>query len=333
MNGYVTLRDIASKAQVSVNSVSRALKDRPDIGDETKARIKRIAEELGYIPHAAASNLRSGASKSIGVIVTHIDNAFFSRILQGVNDCVSEKGFTVLTLSSNEDPGLELRSIRLLISYRVSGMLIVPAKDLKSDIDYEGIQAPHIKIVRPGQTRSGVYFVANSRKSGELAAERLLSIGRTKPAYLGFGMPVSCNMNRMEGFIDAIRKTGLAFGARNARSCDATTESAFAAMNRWIKEGFNYDGLFVYNDAMAFGALRALADAGIRVPDEVAVVGHDDIEVAQSFIPRLTTIQVPKYRLGFESAQTLLELIKPGKEAGTLSRRVVYEPELIVRET
>jgi LacI family transcriptional regulator len=103
-------------------------------------------------------------------------------------------------------------------------------------------------------------------------------------------------------------------------------------MVRWIDEGFDADGLFVYNDAMAFGALRAFADANIRVPEEVSVVGHDDIEVAMSFIPRLTTIQVPKYRLGLDSAHALLELIESGQEQPH-PKRVVYEPELVIRET
>jgi LacI family transcriptional regulator len=332
MKGYITLRDIAEKAGVSINCVSRALKERSDIGGDTKARIKRIAEELGYIPHAAASNLRSGASKSIGIIVTRIDNAFFSRILQGVSDCVSERGYTVLILSSNEDVETERRAITLLTSYRVSGMLIVPANNLKSDLDYGSIQAPHIEIVRPARVHSSAYFVSNSRRSGELAAERLVSIGKKKLAYLGFGMPVSCNMERMTGYSESTRKLGLTFGARDIRTCDATSEAAFSTTAHWIKEGFDADGIFVYNDAMAFGVLRAFADAGVRVPEDVSVVGHDDIEVAQSFIPRLTTIQIPKYRLGFESARALLTLIEPGQESPDL-QRVIYEPELIVRET
>ena len=332
MKGYVTLSDIAERAGISTNSVSRALKDCKDIGSDTKTRVTRIAKELGYIPHAAASNLRSGASKSIGVIVTRIDNAFFSRILQGINDCVSVLGYTVLTLSSNEDLEAERRAIRLLTSYRVSGMLLVPANDLKSNLDYESIQAPHIEIVRPSRTHSGIYFISDSRRSGELAAEHLIDVGRTKLAYLGFEMSVSCTMERLKGYSDRIQTLGQSLSKQQIRTCDATSEAAFIAIKKWISEGFDVDGLFVYNDAMAFGALRALADAGVRVPQDVSIVGHDDVEVAQSFIPRLTTIQVPKYRLGLESARALLELIEPGQE-DSIPKHVVYEPELIIRET
>jgi LacI family transcriptional regulator len=332
MKSYITLRDIAEKAGVSINSVSRALKDREDIGADTKNTIKRIAQELGYIPHAAASNLRSGVSKSIGVIVTRIDNPFFSRILQGVNDCVSERGYTVITISSNEDIVTERRAITLLTSYRTSGMLIVPANDLESDLDYASIQPPHIQIVRPGRSSSGNSFVSNSRRSGELAAERLLSLGRNRLGYLGFRLPVSCDMERFSGYAAKTRNAGLDLLTHRIRKSDATSEAAYTLMMEWIKDGFDADGIFIYNDMMAFGALRAFSDSGIRVPEDVSVVGHDDIEVSQSFIPRLTTIQVPKYRLGFESAQALLGLIEQGRVPAP-EQRVVYEPELVVRET
>lgn len=332
MGGYVTLRDIAGEAGVSINTVSRALKDRDDIGVDTKLKIKAIAERLGYIPHAAASNLRSGGSKSIGVIVTHIDNAFFSRILQGVNDCVSASGYTVLTLSSNESCESELRYIKLLMAYRVSGILIVPACDLKSTVDYTSIQTPHIEIVRKGRQSAGNYFISNSRKSGELAAERMITLGRKRPAYLGFSMPVSCNRDRYKGYAERLKKSGQILDSSAVRHCQATSEAAFKEMSAWIGAGFPFDGLFAYNDAMAFGAMRALADAGIRIPDDVAVVGHDDVEVAQSFIPRLTTIQVPKYRLGLESARALLDVIEPNDEH-PLTRRVIYEPDLVLRDS
>lgn len=328
--GFVTLRDIADAAGLSVNSVSRALKDRGDIGEATKERVRRIASDLGYIPNAAASDLRSGASKSIGVVVTHIDNAFFSRILQGINDAVAEKGYTVLTLSSNEDEEAERRAVRLLSAYRVSGMIVVPANDLRSKVDYAEIPVPSIRIIRPGRGKRGDYFVSDSRLGGRLAAGRLLSLGRRRLAYLGFELPVSCNRDRQRGFEEAA-KAGGAPEVRS-RSCAATGDAAFEATSRWLKEGFDADGIFVYNDAMAFGVLRALADAGRRVPDDVAVVGHDDIDVARTFIPRLTTVQVPKYRLGSEAARALLERIEPGSES-PLARKVVYQPELVVRET
>ena len=329
---YITIRDIAEKAGVSANTVSRALNNKNDIGEETTARIQKIADQLGYIRHAAASGLRSGGTKSIGVIVTNIDNAFFSRILQGISDCVAENGYTVVMLASNEDVDTEAKNIRLLMAYRVSGILLVPACDLKNTIDYNVIQVPHIEIVRHIPSGQSGFFVTDSLRSGELAATRFIADNRDNCAYLGFDKQVSCNRDRMQGFAKKMRQAGRTFGNRSWRNCPADSESAFKTVQQWIAEGFPFSGLFVYNDAMAFGAIRALIDAGKRVPEDVSVIGHDDIEIAQSFIPRLTTVQVPKYRLGFESAASLLESIEPHKE-GSLPKNVVYKPELIIRET
>ncbi|MBU0929073.1 MAG: LacI family transcriptional regulator [Spirochaetes bacterium] len=330
--GYVTIRDIAARAGVSANSVSRALNDKGDIGDETKARVRDIARELGYIRHAAASGLRSGGSRSIGVIVTHIDNAFFSRILQGITDCASAKEYTILMLASNEDVETEARNLRLLAAFRVAGILYIPSRDLENGIDYSGIQAPHVEIVRHMPSSTCGYFVSDSRRSGELAADRLVSSGRKRLSYLGFDERVSCNRDRLGGYRKKALESGAALGKGSVRLCGASAAAAYETMSRWIREGFDYDGLFVYNDAMAFGAIRALVDSKARVPDDVSVVGHDDIDTAESFIPRLTTIQVPKYRLGFDSAASLLDTIE-SVNPSRRPERVVYDPELIVRET
>jgi LacI family transcriptional regulator len=329
---YVTIRDIALEAGVSANSVSRALHDKKDISQETKIRVRNIAKELGYIRHAAASGLRSGGTRSIGIIVTHIDNIFFSGILQGINDRVTEKEYTLLMLASNEDPETERRNLRILAAYRVSGILFIPASDLLESIDYGSIQAPHIEIVRhvPG-SRAG-YYVSDSVKSGELAAGYLIGKGRRRLAYLGFDKPVSCNRDRLDGFKHAAASAGIDISPAAVRSCEASTEAAFSAMKRWLDDGFDHDGIFVYNDVMAFGVIRALVDRKRRVPRDVSVVGHDDIETAESFIPRLSTIQVPKYRLGYDSASALLDQIE-SRKAGSIPAHMVYQPELMIRET
>jgi len=329
---YTTIRDIALKAGVSANTVSRALNDNDDISDETKLRVRKIAGELGYIRHAAASGLRSGGTRSIGVIVTHIDNIFFSRILQGINDRVSEKEYSLLILDSNEDPETEARNLRILAAYRVSGILFVPALDLQNSLDYGAIQSPHIEIVRHMPNIKGGYYIADSGKSGEIAAEYLVGKGRRRLAYLGFDKPVSCNRNRMDGFLGKAAALKAALGQNAIRSCEASTEAAFQAMKAWLRDGFDCDGLFVYNDAMAFGAIRALIDSGKKVPRDISVIGHDDIETAQYFIPRLTTIHVPKYRLGYDSASALLEQIE-GKKSVTVPAHTIYEPRLVTRET
>lgn len=329
--GYVRLKDIAARAGVSINTVSRALKGKSDIGLSTIRKIKKIAEEMGYVPDAAAVSLRSRTSKAVGVIITYIDNSFFARILQGINDVISTHGYTIITLASNEDLDKETEILKLLTAYRVSGILLVPARDLISEFDYDRLRVPHITIVRKGSLNTESYFITDSLSSGTLAGQYAISKGRKHPAYLGFNLPVSCNQYRQEGFRRALEQAGLGIGEKEIRMCDATAEDAYDAAIDWFRENPRIDFLFVYNDQMALGVLRALHDLGVKVPDDVSVLGHDDIEAARHYTPSISTVRVPKYRLGYESASCLMDLIRNKGNKNTTN--TVYEPELVVRET
>jgi LacI family transcriptional regulator len=329
--GYVRLKDIAARADVSINTVSRALKGKSDIGPSTIHKIKKIAEEMGYVPDAAAVSLRSRTSKAVGVIITYIDNSFFARILQGINDVVSTHGYTIITLASNEDLDKETEILKLLTAYRVSGILLVPSRDLISKFDYDGLRVPHITIVRKGSLNTESYFITDSFSSGTLAGQYVISKGRKRPAYLGFDLPVSCNQSRQEGYLRTLQQAGLGIGEKEIRTCDATAEAAYSATVDWFQGNPPIDFLFVYNDQMALGVLRALHDLGVNVPDDVSVLGHDDIEAARHYTPSISTIRVPKYSLGYESASCLMDLIRNNGKKNTTNR--VYEPELVARET
>lgn len=329
--GYVRLKDIAVRANVSINTVSRALKGKSDIGPSTIQKIKKIAEEMGYVPDAAAVSLRSRTSKAVGVIITYIDNSFFARILQGINDVLSTHGYTIITLASNEDLDKETEILKLLTSYRVSGILIVPARDLISEFDYDGLRVPHITIVRKGSLNTKSYFITDSFSSGTLAGQYAVSKDKKHPAYLGFNLPVSCNQSKQEGYLRSLEQAGLGIGEKEIRMCDATAEDAYGTTIDWFQENRRIDFLFVYNDQMALGVLRALHDLGMKVPDDVSILSHDDIEAARHYIPSISTIRVPKYRLGYESASCLMDLIRNKRKKNTTN--TVYEPELVVRET
>jgi len=327
---YITLKDIAERTGVSINTVSRALKDKPDIGADTKRRIRETAEALGYVPNATASNLRARRSKTIGVVVTHLDNAFYARILQGINDAISDSVYTIITLSSNEDLGREGRIIHTLYANRVAGLIIVPARDLVSDIDYDTLKVPHITIVRKGSLNTSHFFITDSRMSGRLAAEKIAGEGRRHPGYIGYTLPVSCNTYRLDGFREELSNRGLPLPGNRVLLCDSTADAAYEAARSLLTSRCKVDSLFVYNDHMAFGVLRALHEAGIRVPDDISVMGHDDITEARFHIPSLSSIRVPKYELGFESASCLMDILE-GKQ--NISRRVIYNPEPVIRET
>ena len=329
---YVRLKDIAERTGVSVNTVSRALKGKGDISQDTAQRIRNVAEELGYVPHAGAVSLRSKTTKTIGVIVTYLDNPFYARILKGINDALAQYYYTAIILENSEDIEKERYILTLMASYRVAGILIVPASNLDNTLNYCTLLKTQIlTIVRKGGVEDQGYFVLNSFKSGQIAANHFIQTGRKKPAFLGLDLPISCNRDRLSGYRERLASEGLVLRAPNIRKSLPSSQAAYATITNWMQEKPDIDAIFVNTDLLAFGVLRALHDTGVHVPDDVAVIGHDDVENAQYFTPSLTTIRVPKYKLGFESAECLIKMIR--HDQTDLKNQIIYEPELIVRES
>jgi LacI family transcriptional regulator len=328
---YARLKDIAEQAGVSINTVSRALKEKSDISPDTIRRIRAIADKLGYVPHAAAASLRSKATKTIGVIVTYLDNPFYARILKGVNDALAEYGYTAMIWENSEDIAKERHILTLLAANRVAGVLIVPASNLENDFNYDGLKTQHLTIVRKGTLNTQSYFILNSLKSGQLVADHFIRAGRKKPAYLGVDLPISCDRERFAGYKTQLADAGVSLPLSNIRQIRPFPQDAYLTLTAWMQTKPEIDALFVYNDQLAFAVLRAFRDIGVKVPDDIAVVGHDDVESARYFSPALTTIGVPKHKLGFESAECLINMIQ--HKAKEVDYQRVYEPELIVRES
>jgi len=327
---YVRLKEIAEQAGFSVNTVSRALKGKRDISKETRKKIKQIADELGYVPHAMAANLRSQTSRTIGVIVTYMDNPFYARILQGINDALAKHGFQAITWGNNESIKQEQQILQNFAAYRVAGILIVPACDLQNNLDYDALKTRYIAITRKS-VKAQSYIAIDSYKSGALVAEHFAEIGRKRPAYLGLDLPISSNYDRRLGYKETLERLGLTLESRHDRSCSPSAKSAYLTLTEWVKENITFDSIFVCTDQLAFGVLRACHDLGIKVPDDIAIVGHDDVDNAKFSIPSLTTVRVPKYTLGYSSAETIIQMIKNKNVEPHCTKTVT--PKLIVRES
>lgn len=328
---YVRLKDIAERADVSINTVSRALKGKSDISEGTTQKIRNIANELGYVPHAAAASLRSKATKTIGVIVTFLDNPFYARILKGVNDALAENGYTAMIWENGEDITKERHILKLLAANRVAGVLIVPASNLENDFNYDKLKTYHLTIVRKGTLNTQNYFILNSFKSGQIVADHFIRTGRKKPAFLGLDLPISCDQERFTGYKEQLEQGGLTLHETYIRKSRPSSREAYTTVKTWMEEKPDIDSIFVYNDQLAFGVLRAFHDLDVNVPDDIAVIGHDDVESAQFFTPSLSTVRVPKYKLGFDSAECLIKMIQ--QDQPDLENQVIYEPELVVRES
>lgn len=328
--GYVRLKDIAEEAGVTVTAVSRALKNKKDIGEATRKRIQKIADDMGYIPDTHASRLRSNANRTVGVVVTYLDNFFYNRILMGITDALAKAGYTPIIFSNQEDREREEGILKTLAANRVAGALIVPAADMVNQNSYGRFKFPCVTIVRRKSGESLSSFVNDSEKGGALVGGNLAGEGRRHPVYIGVDLPISCNRSRLKGFGDALDRAGIPLEKSRILDSRLSLSETYQLTRSLIKRDGKIDGVFVYNDNLAFAVIRALVDAGVKIPQDVRVYGHDDVKEAQFSIPSLSTIKVPKYKLGFESASALVKLIEEGS-APVAAR--TYEPKLILRES
>ena len=217
-----------------------------------------------------------------------------------------------------------------MLANSVAGIIIVPARDIESGLNYDKLKIHHINIVRKGMLNTKTYFTVDSFKSGTLVANHFVKLNRKHPAYIGYSLAVSCNRLRFHGYRDTLLENSIRLRADHVYSCLSNPQDAYKAAKHLLKEKKDVDSIFVYNDQMAFGVVKALLDLGIKIPEDITVVGHDDIEEAAFFSPALSTVNIPKYRLGYECAVSLIEMIQSRE---TNEKSVIYVPKLLIRET
>jgi LacI family transcriptional regulator len=329
---HTTLKDIAIRAGVSVNTVSRALRNKPDINDETKKRIIEIAERLGYTPNVLAKSLRSKKSKTIGVVIADISSPFYSNVVKGIEDGAQEKGYSIILSNTDEQYKKEEKAVQVLLEKRIDGLLITPVQEENRDIlDLKEKGIPLVLVGRHFDNIQTNYIVTEDIIGGFLATEHLIKKGHRRILHINGPMHISSASERLAGYKRALLEYGLEYDQRLVRGNTVEMEEANKLTKKIISEGFNFTAIFAYADVLALGAMHALSEAKLRIPDDIAVVGYDDIEFARISHPPLTTVRIPRYRLGKKAINLLVEkIIKKGSRK---LHQVVIKPELVIRES
>ncbi len=332
MRKYVTMKDIAEKAGVSVNTVSRVLNNKPDISKETREKILRIAKELGYIKNITASSLRSNQTKIVGVILEDITNLFFAEVMKGMEAAARKYGYQLLLMNTGTDPKKQREAIQTLLERRVEGILITPTEDGLSDFErLSHINVPAVIVGRHIERLQLDEIHSDEVKGGYLATKHLLLRGRKKILFINSVPENSAARMREEGYRKALREANVHLPEDYIIvSSEPNMEAGYDAVLKAIEKKLDFDGIFCYNDMFAFGAMRALEELGKRVPQDVAVVGYDDVAFASYYRPALTTIRINKFGMGFEAFKLLLQRLTGRRKK---PKRVVLDVELIVRES
>lgn len=328
---YVTLKKVAEKAGVSVNTASRAINNKPDINLETKKRVLQVAQELGYVRNATAVALRTRRTRTIGVVIADNRNPFYAEVLNGMEEAAREKNYHIILANTQRDYKKEEEAINLLLAKRVDGLLITPVQDRDDDIkNLIDANIPFVVVGRDFENIEVDAIYNDEVKGGFLATEYLIKKGHKRIALIDGFLYKSPAKGRLEGYEKALNKYRIPLDDLLMSVGDINIEDGYARTKQMLEKNLDFTAIFVYNDMMAFGAMQAIKEKDLRMPEDIGLVGYDDIPFSSLISPSLTTIKLKKQELGIESVKLLLSRINDRHEK---PKKVILDVELIVRET
>ncbi len=328
-----TLVEIAKRAGVSRSTVSRVMNDHPNVDQATRARVLSVAESLNYQPNMAARSLAAGRTRILGLaiptgVATLFTDPYFPLLIQGITSaCNAHNHSVMLWLGEPEYERLTIRQI--LQGGLIDGVILASA--LTSDPILQALIKHHLPFILIGRhlgNDSVSYVDADNLGGSRQMVSYMLRLGRKRVATITGPKNMIAGIDRLQGYLDALRDRKIALDPNLIVEGDFTQEGGYRAMQQLLP--FDPDAVFIASDAMALGALRALHEAGKRIPEDIAVAGFDDIPFSARTDPPLTTIRQPIQRLGSVAAETLIDMIS---HPGTQPQRVVLPTELVIRET
>jgi LacI family transcriptional regulator len=328
---YITLRMVAEKAGVSVNTASRAINNKPDINQETKKRIFKVAQELGYVRNNTAVALRTKKTGTVGVVIEDNRNPFYAEVLNGMEVAAREKNYHIIFANTQRDYKKEEEAINLLLAKRVDGLLIAPVQDRDDDIN--SLVKANIPFVVVGRDFENIELDAvynDEVKGGFLATEYLIKKGHKRIALIDGFLYKSPAKGRLEGYKKALKKYGISIDDALVSVGDIDVKDGYERTRQMLEKDLDFTAIFAYNDMMAFGAMQAIREKGLRIPEDIGLVGYDDIPFCSLMDPALTTIRLKKQELGIESVKLLLSHINGNRKK---PKKIRLDVDIIVRKT
>jgi LacI family transcriptional regulator len=329
MTRRITMSDVAREAGVSRMTVSRVVNDKGEISAATRQRVLDVIERLGYRPSSIARGLATQRSRTLGLVVPDIANPFFSAVARGAENEACAHGYSVFLCNTNEDTQRELSVLQSLEEKRVDGIVLCSSR-LDPD-ELRPALAHHAAVVltnmRIDEYHTGLVMV-DDESGGQAATQHLLRTGRRAIGFLAGPPKSQSGHKRQLGYRAALQAAGLEYNADWVRHCSPKVQGGLQTTRQLLDDHPELSALFCYNDLVAIGALQACADLGRRVPDDLAIVGFDDISLAALVTPSLTTCRVPRYELGAHSMRLLLNHINGCVDE---CEEILLQPELVVR--
>lgn len=327
-----TMKDVARVAGVSTSTVSHVINGDRFVSEAVREKVLQAVKQLNYAPSALARSLKINQTRTIGMLLTASSNPFYAEVVRGVERSCYERGYSLILCNTEGDPERMSRSLETLLQKRVDGLLLMCSESSALSPDIMG-RYPSLPTVMmdwaPFEGCGGV-IKDNSLQGGEIATRYLITQGYRRIACITGPLDKTTAHNRLEGYRKAMDDAGLPRPSFYEVSGDFEFASGYQAMQQLLRLELPPEAVFACNDAMAVGVYRALHQAGLSIPEDVAVMGYDDIELARYLSPPLTTIQQPKDELGELAIDTLLyRMTDPYSPPNVLT----LTPELAVRES
>lgn len=330
----VTIEDIARMAHVSKATVSRVINDKSQgVGKETRQRVQRIINDVEYNPSLLARSIVTSKTKTLGLIIPDITNPFFPELVKAVEDYASQNGYTVILGNTDFSQQKEEICISTFIAKGIDGVILTSTVDEPSKIHnrLKKYNVPCVLLDRSLKSMeydAGVFL--DNKHSLFIATEYLIQHDNRKIVLISGPVSLSTSKERVDGYTQALKQYGIPIDERLLKYGNYTLESGFMAINDLQAEGISFTAILACNDVMAIGAIKALKQSGRKIPDEIEVIGFDNIKICNMLEPILTTIEQPIYELGQKATELLLMLID-GKKLRKKNFRL--QAKLILRET
>ena len=326
----VTLRDVAQHAGVSPKTVSNVINDWPYITDETREKVQASIKELGYRPSFLASSLRTGRTNTIGIMIADITNPFFGQLIRGIEDVLSSAGYGIFLANTNEDLEKEINYLERMVRWGADGLLMFGSRassEMLAELIDESI--PIVSENSQAERGNMTIMKVDNIQGAHLAVQHLAQSGCRRIAHLGGPALREATDSRMVGYQQALESVGYPFDPKLVWRCSPSIRGGYQAAIQFFKEE-RPDGVFCYNDLIAIGTLVACRQLGLRVPQDVAIVGFDDIAMAALVDPGLSTIRVRQVEMGRFAGRLLLDRLSSGNSTVDY---VTVPVELVVRRS
>ncbi len=338
MKAATTLKEIANLLGISITTVSKALKDYPDVSAKTKKAVMDMAAELNFTPNSFAVNLRTRESKTIGLIIPEVVHHFFSNVINGIIEEADKNGYLVIILQSNESLELEIKQVELLFNKRVDGILMSLSNDSNDDYHLKSLlnrDIPFVQFDKISKLIPSSKVIINDQRAASEAVQHLIDVGCKKIAHIrGPDNPQNA-IDRFLGYKKTLEKNGIPFDSKLVYTCQHVSyDEGVEFAKQIVKDHPDVDGIFTVTDLVAVGVLSYLNEVGIAVPSQIALIGFSNWFMAQVISPKLSSIDQPSYEMGVAAFSLLHEEMICQREGRVFKPRIIeLETSLVVRES